>query len=250
MTRLSAINNFEGGGIKMIDIDSMIKALRLAWLKRIFNDNESTWKIYLMHPLKDVGGSFFFECNYDTKDLLTTSVFYRELLQWWSDFRDLFSDEKYWTSIIWNHKDVRINGKSVFYRTYYDSGICTVDDLLLNLNNIESFDIIRNKIKKVNFLTWTGLRHSIPLDLKDVPYRLTRGDPSSKYNNVIFDITKKKSKDYYSLIISKKAQLPNNSQKLRQHFNLTEEELKLAFTLPHKIAHEPYVKAFRMNTKF
>ena len=33
VTRLSAINNFEGGGIKMIDIDSMIKALRLAWLK-------------------------------------------------------------------------------------------------------------------------------------------------------------------------------------------------------------------------
>ena len=46
VTRLSAINNFEGGGIKMIDIDSMIKALRLAWLKRIFNDNESKWKIY------------------------------------------------------------------------------------------------------------------------------------------------------------------------------------------------------------
>ena len=146
VTRLSPIDNFEGGGIKMIDIDSVVKALRLAWLKRIFNDNESTWNIYLMHLLKDVGGSFIFECNYDMKDILTTSVFYGELLQWWSDFRDLFSDEKYWTSIIWNHKDIRINGKSVFYRTYYDSGICTVDDLLLNLNNIESFEIIRNKI--------------------------------------------------------------------------------------------------------
>ena len=44
----------------MIDIDSMIKALRLAWLNRIFNNNESTWKIYLMHLLKDVGGSFIF----------------------------------------------------------------------------------------------------------------------------------------------------------------------------------------------
>ena len=33
----SAINNYESGGVKMIDIDSMIKALRLAWLKRIFS---------------------------------------------------------------------------------------------------------------------------------------------------------------------------------------------------------------------
>lgn len=39
VTRLSAINKLEGGGIKMIDIDSMVKAPRLAWLKRIFNDN-------------------------------------------------------------------------------------------------------------------------------------------------------------------------------------------------------------------
>ena len=60
MTRLSAINNFEGGGIKMIDIESMVKALRLAWLKRIFNDNESTWKTYLLYLLKDFGGFFNF----------------------------------------------------------------------------------------------------------------------------------------------------------------------------------------------
>lgn len=58
VTRLSAINNFEGGGIKMIDIESMVKALRLAWLKRIFNDNESTWKTYLLYLLKEFRDHF------------------------------------------------------------------------------------------------------------------------------------------------------------------------------------------------
>ena len=55
MTRLSAINNFEGGEIKIIHIDSVVKAVRLPWLKQIFNDKESSWKIYLLCPLKDVG---------------------------------------------------------------------------------------------------------------------------------------------------------------------------------------------------
>lgn len=59
-------------------------------------------------------------------------------------------------------------------------------------------------------------------------------------------------------MISKKAQLPNNVQKLKRHFNLTEEDLKLAFNLPHIITYEPYAKAFQykilnsilyMNTK-
>ena len=170
VTRLSAINNFEGDGIKMIDIDSTVKALRLAW----------------------------FKCNYTMKDLSIISIFYRELLQWWSEFRDHFSDEKYWLSIIWNHKDIRINGKPVFYNTYYNSGIYTVSDLLLNLDNVKSFEPIRNTIEKVNFLTWTGLRHSVPSNLKTLQYRLTKGNPSFIYKNDIFDITKVKSKDYYS----------------------------------------------------
>ena len=143
----------------MIDTESMIKALRLAWLKRIFNNNDSTWKFYLIHLLKNLGALLIFECNYAIKDLPTISTFYRKLLLWWSEFRDLLFEEKYWLSIIWNIKDLRINRKPVFYRTYYNSGICTVNDLLLNLNNINSFELIKEKNKKANFLTWTGLRH-------------------------------------------------------------------------------------------
>ena len=43
--RLSSINSSEDGGIKMTDIESLDKAVRLAWLKRIFSDNESPWKL-------------------------------------------------------------------------------------------------------------------------------------------------------------------------------------------------------------
>ena len=39
VTRASAINNYEDDGIKMIDIESLIKSLRLSWLKRVFGDN-------------------------------------------------------------------------------------------------------------------------------------------------------------------------------------------------------------------
>ena len=69
MTRLSAINTLEEGGIKMIDIEIMIKASRLAWLKRIFNNNDSTWKFYLIHLLIKIGDLLIFQCNYAIKDL-------------------------------------------------------------------------------------------------------------------------------------------------------------------------------------
>ena len=56
VTRASTINNYEGGGIKMVDIESLIKSLRLSWLKRIFSDSSGAWKNYLEYILKDSGG--------------------------------------------------------------------------------------------------------------------------------------------------------------------------------------------------
>ena len=40
VTRVPAINYHERGGIKMIDLECMIESFRLAFLKRIFGDNE------------------------------------------------------------------------------------------------------------------------------------------------------------------------------------------------------------------
>ena len=92
--RVSTINYYEEGGIKRVDVESMIQSLRLAWLKRIFSISAGTWKTYLPHLLKDSGGILFFSCNYDIKDLNISSQFYMALLHWWSKFRDDFAIEK------------------------------------------------------------------------------------------------------------------------------------------------------------
>ena len=60
VTRLSSINCYEDGGIKMTDIESLVKTVRLSWLKRIFIDNESTWKLWLLQLLRNVGGLLLF----------------------------------------------------------------------------------------------------------------------------------------------------------------------------------------------
>ena len=83
MTRLSAINDYESGGVKMIDIDSMIKALRLAWLKQIVSSNRATWKTYFMLLLKELGHRIIFSRNYCFEELSMNTLFYKELLQWW-----------------------------------------------------------------------------------------------------------------------------------------------------------------------
>jgi len=89
----------------MIDLESMVKSLRLAWLKRIFNDLNATWKTYLLHLLEPVGGRFFQNCNYEVSDYTCTisSQFYHELLLWWSEFRESLASGSDWKTILWNN---------------------------------------------------------------------------------------------------------------------------------------------------
>lgn len=63
-------------------------------------------------------------------------------------------------------------------------------------------------------------------------------------NDNIFDISKKRLKHYYSLLISEKAQFPSAVNKLQDEFHLSIDSLQNVFMLPHNAALEPYVKAF------
>ena len=58
-------------------------------------------------------------------------------------------------------------------------------------------------------------------------------NPSFKYSNCLFGVTKKKSKEYYTLLVSTKAQLPNHAANLKRDFNFSENQLIQAYSLPH-----------------
>ena len=170
VTRLSTINEYDNGGLKMIDLVSMIKSLRLAWMKRIFGTSEGAWKRYLCFLLERFGGLFLFYCNYDVKDLSISSQFYSDLLHWWSEFRCDFDTRKEWKFIVWNNKEIRVNNKPIFYRNFFENGIIHVSNLLFDMDALNSLTIVSRKIRKINFLTWAGLRHSVPAHLKTTSF--------------------------------------------------------------------------------
>ena len=93
---------------------------------------------------------------------------------------------------------------------------------------------------------WAGLRHFISINLKlDTPQNSLAPTPILKIKNNTFDVIEKKSRDYYNLLISNKAQFPNATINIRSEFHLSIDQLKQVFILPHSVAFEPYVKAFQ-----
>ena len=69
------LTEYESGGLKMIDLESMIKSLRLAWLKRIFQCSNGAWRSFLRFSLEPFGGLFSFHCNYNIKLISIRSYF-------------------------------------------------------------------------------------------------------------------------------------------------------------------------------
>ena len=95
--------------------------------------NNGMWRSYFRHQLKNVCCLFLFHCNYDIKDVIISSQFYSELLQWWSECWEDFSSENLYQNIIWNNKDIRVNDKPIFYKTFFNSGLTLAPDLRIDL---------------------------------------------------------------------------------------------------------------------
>ena len=143
MARKAMINNFENGGLNVLDFETMGKLLRLAWLRRLHTDEDAALKRYLRFLIKPFGGDFLFHCDYDPREYNITNKFYAELIQFWAEFRNAFSTEDDSTSIIWNNKKIRIKGKPFYYRRFFDKNLISIRQLRLHLSNVESLDLIR-----------------------------------------------------------------------------------------------------------
>jgi len=67
--RLALISDIEMGGLKMLDIQSMICAKQVTCLKKLLEDYSSPWKAIVDKLLLPIGGRFALHCNFQTSKL-------------------------------------------------------------------------------------------------------------------------------------------------------------------------------------
>ena len=70
--------------------------------------------VYLSDLLSSHGGLFLLNCNCDVDKLNTLPDFYYEFLLWSSELRDVVDCEGEYKYIVWNNREIKIDGKSVF----------------------------------------------------------------------------------------------------------------------------------------
>ena len=171
--RLQMIQNFNQGGVKMVDVFSYVKSLKLKWIQRILISADNNWVQFLYFYFnQNFHCESFFEIDSSCLDYLTRQYpnrFWKDTLNIYKDFLDLtriaYGGNNILQQSVWYNDVFKMDNKVMFNKDMYDSGIRCVNDLLDDNNNFYTWDFFVERFNiRLNFLTFHGIICSIIKD--------------------------------------------------------------------------------------
>ena len=201
----------DNGGIRMIDFDIMSKALKLTWIPRLLRTSDnSNWCIIPKHYFKRMGGlNFLLRCNYDTNFFNDLPLFYKKILEFFNELKTLYSYDQKQELILFNNKDILVDGKPFFLSEWFRKGILSINELLNETGNVLTFQEFRDKYScESNFLQYYQVVSAIPKHLWSLAKCSDTINRSffTQNDNIFFlsestqiNLYKAKSKDFYNV---------------------------------------------------
>ena len=159
------------------------------------------------------GLNFLLRCSYDTKYLNDLPIFYKTILDNFNELKSLYAYNQNQDIILFNNKEILVDGKPIFLREWFNKGIISIVDLLDESGNLLPFqEFSRIYPFETNFLQYYQVISAIPKHL------LSKAKESDTFNKNFFfsndrtfclndyvqiNFEKVKSRDLYKLFTSK-----------------------------------------------
>ena len=111
-----------GRGLNFVNFPTVIKSLRLAWISRFLSNSRDSWKAIPNHFLSTHGGlQFLLKCNYYADSINNNlPTFYRELLQYFQEFKNNIKLFSYGNFLLLNNEAITIEEKMLFWKSWFD----------------------------------------------------------------------------------------------------------------------------------
>ena len=170
------------GGLNAPDVEKLFIALQSTWIRRIYVNHESRWRLLLQSRLGSFGISDVLK-NRNCKTFIMEAripKFYKEILLNYQKTFPQTVDNAVTArrQILWYNDDIKINGRPFLIRQMYGAEVLMVDDLLSSNGMFMNFAQIKAKFPQlcIHFLRYQGLINAIPRSWKV----LIGADPHSK----------------------------------------------------------------------
>ena len=111
-------NEYEEGGLKIVDIFSKITSIQYSWVKRLYDDSFHAWKVIPLIYIKNhLGKNFLFHSNLSRKQNVSKKFtnFYQQILTRWGKYLssplNVLSDLA--SQLIWYNEYIKIDNNTI-----------------------------------------------------------------------------------------------------------------------------------------
>ena len=128
--RKTIIADYENGGLKMLDINSFLKAQKATWVKRLLSPDNASWKALPKLFLDDLLGLDTFKCNMTcTEKPKDFPGFYWQIIKNWNEIKNILTHDEPKTPFeirretLWLNKNIKTKGKEIRWDRWHKKGI-------------------------------------------------------------------------------------------------------------------------------
>ena len=167
--RETITQDYERGGLKMIDIERFILSLKVGWIKRLAQtDNNKLLRKNYESNLMKLGGNIVFESNLNKDDInsiFAKSSFLRDVLLAWNTLSNKAVIYHCGNEILWNNSNIRVEDKPAIFKSWLNVGIKYVKDMFdKGTQSFYTFPALKEKYNLLpsDFLKYLSILNSIP----------------------------------------------------------------------------------------
>ena len=122
------IADYDNGGLKMPDINAILYAQRIMWMRRYFNTEYKPWKIFFEWQIEKIGGlTIFKNSSIEINDIANKGLmsFYESIITAWALYYYKPLDEGNFKkqALYFNKNITTPAGKSLFHPSLVEKGI-------------------------------------------------------------------------------------------------------------------------------
>ena len=249
------IQDIQHGGLKMPDIKTMVKSIKLTWIKKLITkDNNFTTLAKVIFTESDLN-SFLAHKN-DVKYLnKLLPPFYKQLLQYWYELYSVepTTNAEVRKEILWKNKFILVDEKPVFFKHWNNKGIFVLNDILTETGNFKTLNEINEEFDaNIRVMEFNSLKSAIPKRWKDL--LSNTGIAINDDTNIQVNIGKQKTcikeikcRDIYWELINRLQIRPTAANKWEEIYYYVNFDWEHIYSLPYKVARETYLQSLHFQ---
>ena len=244
--------DYDKGGLKMPDIESILHAQRLMWVRRYFSNEHKPWKVFFEWQLEKIGSlSIFQNTSISISDIAKKRLmsFYESIIIAWAKLFDnpMDVDNFKKQSLFFNRNIITPSGGTLFYPDLHAKGLVSIDDIITDKQIFTP-----TEMKTLKYLNGIEMLHysSLYTCIKRIPnlsYLLQNAPVNCIIHSTYSQLHGENSKSLYRKLCEKIAMKPSSEEKIIELFSLESEKFRNIYRLPFLVTIETKMRAFQFK---